>query len=298
VADVRRLSALLIGAAATLVVPRRADVAVTASWLRLYRALAGGTIDRLAARLERHLPSPWTGEPFRALAERQVENRIEDMWGRLRGLRSEGYAPHIEFDGLEHVRRALERGRGVVVWCMRVGSATVIKRGFREQGLPLTHLSRVEHGSATTTKLGIGVVAPLFRRVEDAALAERVQIPLGDSLAYLQTLSERLAANACVSIFGEHSGRQTVEVEILGIRRRLALGAPSIAWRAEAGLVTAYALRESAFRHRVVIEEELPIDRGVPRRKFAEQAVRQFGRRLEACVLRHPAEWHSWFYSQ
>ena len=175
------------------------------------------------------------------------------MWGRLRGLRREGYAPHIEVDGLEHVRGALARGRGVVVWCMRVGSATVIKRGFREQGLPLTHLSRVEHGSATTSRLGISVVAPLYRRVEDTALAERVQIPLGESLAYLRTLSERLAANACVSIFGEHPGRQTVEVDILGIRRRLALGAPSIAWRADAGLVTAYALRESAFRHRVVV---------------------------------------------
>ena len=169
------------------------------------------------------------------------------------------------------MRAALARGRGVVVWCMRVGSATVIKRGFREQGLPLTHLSRVEHGSTTTTKLGIGVVAPLYRRVEDAALEERVQIPLGESLAYLRTLSERLAANRCVSIFGEHPGRQTVSVEILGIDRRLALGAPSIAWRAGAGLVTAYALRESPFHHRLVVEEELSVDREMPRREFAEQ---------------------------
>jgi lauroyl/myristoyl acyltransferase len=278
------------------VVPRSADVAITRSWFRLYRALAGKTIDRLAARLERHLPSPWSGEPYRALAEQHVERRIEDMWGRLRGLRRERYAPHIEVDGIEHVRAALARGRGVVVWCMRVGSATVIKRGFREQGLPLTHLSRVEHGSPTTTKLGIAVVAPLFRRVEDAALAERVQIPLGESLAYLHTLAERLAANACVSIFGEHPGRQAVEVEFLGMRRRLALGAPSIAWRAQAGLVTGYALRESAFRHRVVVEEELPVDRGMPRKEFAELAVRQFASRLEACILRHPAEWHGWFF--
>jgi lauroyl/myristoyl acyltransferase len=279
-----------------LVVPRRADAALTAAWFRAYRALAGGTIDRLAGRLERHLPSPWTGEPIRRLAEHQVENRIEDMWGRVRGLRPEGYTPHIEVDGLDHVRGALERGRGVVAWCMRVGSATVIKRGFRQQGLPLTHLSRVEHGSATTTRLGVGVVAPLFRRVEDAELEERVQIPLGDSLAYLKALADRLAANRCVSIFGEHPGRQTVEVEILGIRRQLALGAPSIAWRAGAGLVTVYALREAPYRHRVVIEEELPVDRDMPRREFAEQSVRRFAARLEACVLRHPAEWHGWFY--
>jgi lauroyl/myristoyl acyltransferase len=281
-----------------MVVPRRADAALVGAWFRAYRTLAPGTIDRLAGRLERHLPTPWTGESYRRLAEHQVESRIEDMWGRVRGLRREGYTPHIEMDGVEHVRGALARGRGVVCWCMRVGSATVIKRGFREQGLPLTHLSRVEHGSATTTRLGVGVVAPLFRRVEDAAQEERVQIPLGESLAYLKTLSDRLAANRCVSIFGEHPGRQTVEVEILGIRRRLALGAPSIAWRAGAGLVTVYALRESRFRHRVVIEEELPVDRAIPRKEFAEQAVRRFAARLEACILRHPADWHGWFYLQ
>jgi lauroyl/myristoyl acyltransferase len=139
-------------------------------------------------------------------------------------------------------------------------------------------------------------VAPLYRRVEDAELAERVQIPLGQSLAYLDTLADRLAANRCVSIFGEHPGRQNVEVDILGVKRRLALGAPSIAWRAGAGLVTVYALRESAFRHRVVIEEEMPVDSEMGRREFAEQSVRAFARRLEACVLRHPAQWHGWFY--
>jgi KDO2-lipid IV(A) lauroyltransferase len=246
--------------------------------------------------MERHLPSPWTGEPYARLAERHVEGRIEDMWGRVRGMRREGYAPAIEVEGLEHVRGALARGRGCVVWCMRIGSATVIKRGFRESGLPLVHLSRAQHGATTTTKLGIGLVAPLFRRVEDAALAERVQIPLGGSLAYLRVLEQRLAANRCVSIFGEHEGRQSVETAVLGIPRRFALGAPSIAWRTGAGLITAYALRESALRHRVVIEGELTVDRAMPRREFAELAVKRFAKRLEAAVLRHPAEWHGWFY--
>jgi lauroyl/myristoyl acyltransferase len=279
-----------------LVLPRRADPGILAFWLRLYRRLGAATLERLAARMERHLPSPWTGEPCARLAERYVEGRIEDMWGRVRGLRREHYAPAIEVEGIEHVRAALARGRGCVVWCMRLGSATAIKRGFREQGLPLVHLSRAEHGSTTTTRLGVGVVAPLFRRVEDSALAERVQIPLGESLAYLRVLEDRLAANRCISIFGEHKGRQSVEAGVLGIPRRFALGAPSIAWRAGSGLVTVYALRESAFRHRVVVEEELPVDRAMPRREFAELAVHWFARRLEAAVSRHPADWHGWFY--
>jgi lauroyl/myristoyl acyltransferase len=36
----------------------------------------------------------------------------------------------------------------------------------------------------------------------------------------------------------------------------------------------------------------------MPRKEFAEQAVHRFAARLEACILRHPAEWHGWFYLQ
>jgi predicted LPLAT superfamily acyltransferase len=294
--DLRRLGALAVGGAAACVVPRRWDVGLTTAWFELYRVLAAGTIDRIAARMERHLPGPPPGGSHRAAAERHVRARIEDMWGRVRGLRRHGFRPAIEVEGLEHARAALARGRGLLVWGLRVGSATVLKQGFAESGLPLVHLSRAEHGSPTLTRLGIGVVAPLYRRGEDDVLGERVQIPLDGSLGYLRTLGERLAANRCVSIFGEHPGRQSVEVAVLGIRRRFALGAPSLAWRHDAGLVTAYAVREGPFHYRVIVEEEMAVDRDIPRRRFAERAVHQFAGRLERAVLCHPADWQAWFY--
>jgi lauroyl/myristoyl acyltransferase len=294
--DLRRLAALGAGAAASAVWPRRWDRGLLRAWERAYLSLGGRAVTRVAERMRRRLPPDAASADPRALAEEHVSARIEDMWGRVRGLGARGYDIAIEVEGLEHVHAALERGRGVVIWCMRVGSATVIKMAFARSGLPLHHLSRVEHGSPTTSRVGVRWVAPLYRRVEDRVLAERIQIPLDGSLAYLDAIAERLAANRCVSIFGEHAGRQSVEVETLGVRRRFALGAPSVAWRSGAGLVTAYALREGPFRHRLVVEEELPVDRAVARKTFAQAAVREFARRLEACVIRHPADWQAWFY--
>ena len=294
--DLRRLGALSAGVAAAQIWPRAWDVTLTAAWFHLYRTVAGSTIDEIATRMRYQLPASPGGEPHRSLAERHVRARIEDMWGRILGLHRHGYRPSIEVDGLDHVRGALARGRGVVVWCLRVGSATVLKQGFHAAGLPLHHLSRAEHGSLSTTRLGLGVVAPLYRRVEDAVLAERIQIPTGGSVAYLRTIADRLAANRCVSIFGEHAGRQSVEVEVLGTRRRFAFGAPSLAWRANAGLLTALSVREGPFRHRVVIDEEIPVDRDIPRKRFAECAVHAFAGRLEGCIRRHPADWQGWLY--
>ena len=296
--DLRRLGALLIGGAATAVWPARWDPILVESWFRLYRVVGGKTLDRIVSRMERHLPAAPGGETHRALAEHHVRSRIEDMLGRVRGLRRSGYRPAIEIVGVEHLRSALSRGRGAVVWGMRVGSATVMKQGFRDAGFPLVHLSRADHGSLTQTRVGLGVVAPLYRRGEDVLLRERVQIPLSDSLAYLRTVGERLAANQCVSIFGEHPGRQTIEVAVLGLSRRFALGAPSLAWRGNAGLLTAYVLRLGSFRHRLVIEEEIPVDTALPRRRFAERAVHEFAARLERSIRRHPGDWQAWFYPE
>ena len=61
-------------------------------------------------------------------------------------------------------------------------------------------------------------------------------------------------------------------------------------------LLTVWALREGAFRYRVVIDEEMPIDRDMPRKHFAERAVHAFAGRLEGCIGRHPADWQGWFY--
>jgi predicted LPLAT superfamily acyltransferase len=294
--DLRRLGALSVGAVASALLPRSWDDRFAEAWFRAYRALAPETLDRVVARMARHLPAPPPEAALHALAEDHVRARIEDMWGRMRGLHRRGWRPAIALQGIEHVHGALERGRGVVVWAMRVGSATVIKQGFRAAGVPLHHLSRAEHGAPAKTRFGAAVVGPLYRRVEDRALAERIVIPLGGSLAYLRTIGERLAANRCVSLFGEHAGRQAVEVHVLGLRGRFALGAPSLAWQHGAGLVTAYALREGSFRYRVVVEEEIPVERELPRRRFAERAVRHFAGRLERSIVRHPGDWHAWFY--
>jgi lauroyl/myristoyl acyltransferase len=222
--------------------------------------------------------------------------RLEDMWGRVRGVRRHGWNPEIQIDGIERVRKALGRGRGAILWSMRFSSTTAIKQAFFRAGLPLTHLSREQHGSPSMTRLGVRVVGPLYCRSENDYLAERVRIPLDGSLRYLQRLRERLGENACVSIFGEHAGRQAAAVEVLGERWRFALGAPSLAWLEDAELLTVYALRTAPFAYRVVIEEPIKVNRSMPRKAYAEWALGQFAGRLERLILQYPSQWQGWLY--
>ena len=295
--DLRRVGILTCGGLIAQFIPAGASPFVTHLLLRAYRLFLPGNVLALEKKLGKALP-PEAGANAHAIAEQHFLMRLEDTWGRLCGMRRFGWRPRIEWDGLERLDAPLRDGRGIVLWSMRFASATALKQGFYRQGRPFVHLSRANHGSSTQTTLGLRVASPLHCRAEDCYLAERIRIPVDRSLSYIQRLRDRLRAGHIVSIFGEHEGRQNYEAQMLGTEVKIALGAPSLAWLENAALFTVAPLRLGPFHYRIVIDEAIPVDRKIPRRKFAEVAARQFLRRLEARILQHPADWQGWLYRQ
>ena len=61
-------------------------------------------------------------------------------------------------------------------------------------------------------------------------------------------------------------------------------------------LLTACPLRTGPVRYRVVVGEEIPVDRSIGRKEFARKAVIEFARRLEARIKSAPADWQGWSY--
>lgn len=294
-ADLKKLGVLTGGAVAGAVTPQSWDPAVANTLVRLYELLGSRNVDRVATKMAAVLPPSTTLQP-RKLALDYFRMRLEDTWGRLRGMRAFGWQPEIEIEGIERVQEARARGRGVILWGMRFSSATAIKQAFYRAGLPLVHVSAEDHGAPSKTKLGVRVVAPMFCRAENPYLAARVQIPLDGSLAYLRRLSRDLRDNACISIFGEHQGIQNIEVSVLGARWQFALGAPSLAWRENSGLLTVYALRLGPYHYRIVLDEEIPVIRDISRKQFAALALEEYARRLERLIVAYPSDWQGWLY--
>ena len=295
--DVRRIWTLTCGGLLAQFVPERASASVSRILFRAYKLIRNQTILDLEGKIRKALPANSRPDP-RAIAEQHILMRLEDIWGRLRGMRRFGWHPHIEWQGRERLDAPLREGRGIILWSMRFSSAIVLKHGFHRRGAPFIHLSRADHGSSTSTTLGLRVAAPLYCRAEDCYLKERVRIPLDESLSYVQTLRERLRAGNIVSIFGEHEGRQNYEAHLFGTTIKQALGAPSLAWLENAALFTIAPIRIGPFRYRIVIDEAIPTELATPRRKFAEQAAQEYARRLEARILEHPADWQGWLYRE
>lgn len=296
-ADLAWIAALLAGGAGARVIPRSFDATVVRGLLGLRLALAPGRVGWLDARMEAALADK-SGYTSGQTARACLRMRAEDAWGRCRALKPFAWKPAVEWDGLDRVHAALAEGRGVIAWSMRLSSATAIKMAFHQAGLPLVHLSRVSHGAPSETRVGLRYSAPLFCRAENPYLRERVQIPLEGAPRYLQVLKKRLAENACVSIFGEHRGRQNVEVSVLGRKLAWAMGAPSLAWSTRAVLLTVHPHRIGPAAYRICVDEPIAVDYDAPRKDAATAAVQEFARRLERLVAAHPADWQGWFYPE
>lgn len=251
-------------------------------------------LEALREKMRRILGAALSDSEAVRLVSEVVETRMEELWSRARDLHPRGWRPEIRVEGTEHLIRGLARKRGVVVWLMRSSGVIAPKRAFWQIGHPLTFLHNETHGSTTHTRLGLGVVARFYARAENQYLAERVLIPRDGSLRYLKTLTHRLEANACVALTGEHVGRQNVSADFLAFRREYATGAPSLAIRARATLVTAFCVREGFGQYRLVIEAPIPLDYDADRKSEARRAVQEFSSRLSRFVEHYPASWQGW----
>ena len=290
--DIANLVLYLGGCVAATALPSRADGAAVEAMAALYRLMCPARCRELRELMRRRAGGD---RDWDAALARQTRARFEDFWGRMREMGPRAWTPRIELAGEENVRRALETGRGAVLWCMRTGGPLAMQMAFGRAGLPLVHLSRSNHGAGgSSTRAAAALVSPLYARAEAGHVGERVLIPANGSVQYLQTLRQRLRENRCVSIFGEYAGRQNVEAPFLGGRRPFAVGAPSLAWLENSALLPVWSERLAPFDYRVIAGVPIAADRSRPRKQFAAEAVAEFARRMEMVVRTRPEDWHNW----
>ena len=277
----------------TIFVPRRWDRPWIEFTQNRFLAARAHRVQNLAALIQDTLADFSHAESLRA-AEDHYRLLVELWWGRFRSVGPRGWRPEIEIEGREYLDAALSKGRGVVLWRTRFTENSVFLQGLWRHNAAAVHLSNEGHGSPDRSRLGVQWAARLYRRAEDRYVEERVQIPMDGSLGYVRRLLKRLGENCAISIVGENKGRRNIGGVVLGRSVEFASGAPALAWRSGAELLTAYSIRLSPFRYRVVIESPLRVDRGLNRREFVRESVAEFCRRLDEQVRTRPADWLGW----
>jgi hypothetical protein len=225
----------------------------------------------------------------RRVCLREAKIQVMGLAGPWRGWR-----PPIRLIGEGHLKAALSRRKGVILWASPfLYSHLVFKMALHLSGYCVTQLSRPAHGFGGSP-VALRLLNPVWMRVEERFLRERVMIRGADTAAAVKRLYERLAENGIVVITVGNEARHISEVPFLRHRLRLAAGPVSIAQSSGATLLPAFAVRDADGTFEVTLEAPLPVPQvGARGEQFYETAM-VLGRRIEAYARRFPEQWGGW----
>ncbi len=191
----------------------------------------------------------------------------------LRCYRPGGWRPATDLVGLEHVKRALQAGAGVVLWVTPMAHSDLVSKiALHRAGLSVVHLSRFEHGAFGRSRVGITLFNWISTRIEGRYVARRAVIGRSGSAAALRQLAGHLRANGVVSLTVAGRGQRAHSVPFLNGGLRIAAGAPGLALATGAALLPVFTVRAADGRFVTTIEAPLKVA-PTRDRKLAEMAL-------------------------
>lgn len=205
-----------------------------------------------------------------------------------------GWRPRIHLSGREHIERALSAGKGAILWIAPMASRDLVaKMALHEAGMRVSHLSRYSHGFSRSL-LGARVFNPIWARIEDRYVAERLSMSHDHYAAPLRVLLRRLQQNGLVSISVVEAGLKTRDLPFLNGTIRISEGAPSLTLKTGAALLPVFVVRQTDGSFVVTVESALEVPGSAAREDALRTLFSSFLRLLEVYALRHPMQYLAW----
>lgn len=292
-ADVKLALILCIGTVVAWFLPRRAwrlpceALAFVTTHIRRERSYQAAERILVIARGRLQLSAPLRlRQDFSAACH-------EDLLLVLRQHRPWSHQITARLIGEQHIAKALERGRGAILWRSNFVFGTLVESSALWQaGYGLHHLTRAGHG-LSESRLGSRLLNPVLKSVEDRFLEECV-LWQDSAPAAMLTLARRLRQNRVVSLRAHDYAQEVLEVPFLDGWLRLASGAAELAQLTGAALLPVFTVRNDAGEFEVHVEAPIAVAQGSDPESFVRDAVCQYVERLEPYVLAYPAQWISW----
>jgi KDO2-lipid IV(A) lauroyltransferase len=200
-------------------------------------------------------------------------------FARFPATTGEDVLASVSIQGLEHIDRALERGKGAIAIAGHFGNWELLGAAVAASGYPVNFLvgkqtnRRVDElMNAYRRKMGIGI------------------IPLGGAL---KGVLKALKANEIVAILSDQdAGSSGVFMDFFGRRASTPPGAATLALKLDSVLLPCFIVRQQDYhRHLAIIEEALPIPATGNSEDKARLLTQTFTSRLELYTRKHPDQW-------
>jgi len=265
----------------------------SALWARLSVALAA--LDRrirpeeIARQTELFAVLLGDTPPPEDIVQTSIAANYEDRLQLFRDYRPGGWQPETRLAGEQHLRDALARRKGVILWTSHfVYSGQITKMSLARHRYKVSHLSRPTHGFSNS-RFGMSVLNRIQTRIEDRYLLDRIQIQGTDTLPALMAMRRRLHKNGIVSITLGTQASQLIERPFLNGKIRIPTGPVELARLTDSVLLPVYTVRDEYWRYTTYIGAPLASADESP-----ADAAAAFAAWLEPVVRARPAHWRSW----
>ena len=273
------LARLLIAALSRL--PERSALAAGALGGRAALRLSRRHRERARSNVRIVYPE-WSDERVDGLLRANFAElgRIAAEWARHPRLSPEQLQARIEFHGLEHLEKALQRGRGAIVVTAHYGHWELIPSALRFR------LPQVE-----VTPTGRTLVNPWVQ----AMVASRRNLGGGfvlerDTTEIIRALRRNAAVGILVDLRRSRK-RGGILVPFLGRRAWTPHGPATIARRTGAAVIPAFTRRSQGLHHRIELLPELEQPRGPDLHADTAAATTALNDALGRFILAEPSSW-------
>jgi KDO2-lipid IV(A) lauroyltransferase len=214
----------------------------------------------------------------------------------------------IEIQGLEHLQRALENGRGVILWeSNALGRRNLTKQILFENGFLIHQVYAEVHLRGFLTPapdrynswVREHLIKTEMEKFEKPFLAEIIYLPSSDSLVFTRILLDRLKQNAILCVPGDgRSGKKFVPIRFLGQTWLFSTGMVSLAKISGASILPIFCIQEKNGKENLIIEPPILIETGVGREQVLEKGVLQYVRLLESYIQKYPDQYRNWTFRE
>jgi lauroyl/myristoyl acyltransferase len=245
--------------------------------LSVYQRILGPTFDENAASLLNYK---------RRICRHEARLQILGLKGIWRS-----WCPDIRLHGDAELRKALNNGRGAILWVTESAYSTLIfKMALNSTGYRASQLSRPGHGFSNSP-FGIRFLNPLWTNVADRFIDERVAIQGDNTASALAILRARLAANRVVIITVYSMAHKFVEVPFFQHSIRLPTGPIWLSRETGAPLLPAFVFAGDNGHFDVTIESALP---AWDKQGAFDSTATAYAMLLESYVRKYPEQWTGW----
>lgn len=195
-----------------------------------------------------------------------------------RSLRPETVSKYFQFDGVENLRRAQQRGKGTIIVTGHIGNWESAGVAIAAALCPVTTVAR-----------------PLDNPLLDRYLVN-ARRTTGQRIipkrGALRPLAETLRNCGTVILVGDqHAGPDGIIVDFFGHPASTISSVASLAVRFDAAIVPGYSRRIAPFRHVVHFDEPILPQHDSPREEQIRDLTAQFTSRLEDFIRTCPDQW-------